>query len=451
MFNLRDLSRIYEGMYLSTLDKVKTKGQVVRMWRNECMRVFADKLINHSDRGIVVDEMLPNLVKTYFKDCQEEVMQNPILFGDFKLVDPEDADGESNVLRLYEDLIDYPSVKTKMDTILEAYNFNNREMGLVLFDDALEHITKIHRILRFDKGSALLVGFGGSGKQSLTRLATYLAQYEMFQITLKRGYKEEDFREELKSLYGVVLQKPRTFMFTDAHVVNEGFLELINNILTIGMVPALFPEEEKDGLKMQVDEEIRKRKLPETKEFAWEYFVNKARSNLHIVLCMSPAGESLRVRCRNFPGLITNTTIDWFFPWPREALMDVATVKLGSIDLTEDQRLSVCNHIVLCHQSVQDYSKEFEAKYKRKNYSTPKNYLDFIKNYITFLDDNRRRMTNSVVRLEGGLSTLEKAAEDTKVLGDELQIKSADIAEKKEKVEIIIAEVNAKTEDANKQ
>jgi len=37
-------------------------------------------------------------------------------------------------------------------------------------------------------------------------------------------------------------------LFTDAHVAEEGFLELLNNILTIGMVPALFPEEEKDGL-----------------------------------------------------------------------------------------------------------------------------------------------------------------------------------------------------------
>lgn len=178
-----------------------------------------------------------------------------------------------------------------MNKILEDYNFNQKPMNLVLFNDALEHITKIHRIIRFNRGSALLVGFGGSGKQSLTKLSTYLATYDLFQITLKRGYKEEDFREELKELFKSVLKKPKTFMFTDSHVVEEGFLELINNILTIGMVPALFPEEEKDGLKMQVDEEIRKKKLPDSKEFAWEYFVNKARDKLHIIMCMSPAGD----------------------------------------------------------------------------------------------------------------------------------------------------------------
>ena len=115
-------------------------------------------------------------------------------------------------------------------------------------------------------------------------------------------------------------------MFTDAHVTEEGFLELINNVLTIGMVPALFPEEEKDGLTSPVEDEMRKKKLPgcDQKEYVWEYFVNRARENLHIVLCMSSAGDTLRLRCRNFPGLISNTTIDWFFPWPKDALMDVA-------------------------------------------------------------------------------------------------------------------------------
>ena len=62
----------------------------------------------------------------------------------------------------------------------------------------------------------------------------------------------------MRELYKSVLQKPKTFLFTDAHVVEEGFLELINNILTIGMVPALFPEEEKDGLTNPLENEMRK-------------------------------------------------------------------------------------------------------------------------------------------------------------------------------------------------
>jgi len=284
--------------------------------------VFADRLINDSDRELVVGEAIPNIIRQHFKDCEEEACANPILYGDFLMSDPTDEDIEDP--RLYEDLVSYDNLSTKMNRILEDYNDENKAMNLVLFNDALEHITKIHRMIRFPKGCGLLVGYGGSGKQSLTRLATFLANYELFTINLTRSYKEEDFKLELKELYGTVLKKPRTFMFTDAHVAEEGFLELINNVLTVGMVPALFPEEEKENLISPLDKEMRQKKLPETKEFRWNYFVNRARENLHIMLCMSPAGDTLKLRCRSFPGLISNSFIDWFFPWPEDALSDVA-------------------------------------------------------------------------------------------------------------------------------
>lgn len=62
-FNLRDLSRIYEGLYMCTVDKVTTKAQVIRLWRNECLRVIADRLIDPVDRGLVTDDLIPALVR----------------------------------------------------------------------------------------------------------------------------------------------------------------------------------------------------------------------------------------------------------------------------------------------------------------------------------------------------------------------------------------------------
>ncbi|PSN52998.1 Dynein heavy chain 10 [Blattella germanica] len=97
-------------------------------------------------------------------------------------------------------------------------------MQLVLFDDALEHLTRVHRVMRMHKGHLMIVGVGGSGKQSLVRLASFAAGCEVFQITLSRGYNETSFKEDLKKLYNLlgVDNKPTVFIFTASQVAEEG-------------------------------------------------------------------------------------------------------------------------------------------------------------------------------------------------------------------------------------
>ena len=158
---------------------------------------------------------------------------------------------QPNEPRLYEDIQDFDAAKGLFAEILQDYNEKNTAMNLVLFDDALDHLTRVHRVLRVKRGHSLLVGVGGSGKQSLAKLASYAAGCEIFEISLSRGYDETNFREDLKVLYhklGIENGGRKiSFLFTDSHVAEEGFLELINNMLTTGAVPALFADDEKDG------------------------------------------------------------------------------------------------------------------------------------------------------------------------------------------------------------
>jgi hypothetical protein len=77
--------------------------------------------------------------------------------------------------------------------------------------------------------------------------------------------------------------------------------------------------------------------FPDTRDNVYRLFVARVRDNLHIVLAMSPVGDSFRVRCRQFPSLINCTTIDWFMPWPDEALFTVANRFLAEEDLGGDE------------------------------------------------------------------------------------------------------------------
>lgn len=126
------------------------------------MRVFVDRLINDIDKELIQNQVIPDIIKDNFKDVAEYALSEPSLYGDFEKSSPTEDDNEDP--RIYKELGNFETVKDKLDKMLEDYGFDHKPMNLVLFNDAIEHVCKIHRIIRFQKGCALLVGFGGSGK-----------------------------------------------------------------------------------------------------------------------------------------------------------------------------------------------------------------------------------------------------------------------------------------------
>ena len=447
VFNLRDLSRIYQGLLLSTPDKFPSASELMRLWRNEALRVLHDRLISDDDRQLVTSK-IEELVQTNSGGINvEKVLATPILLGDFrnvpKDVDEDEEEGEEKeevvVPRIYEDLESFENIKTIFEKLLVEYNEQpsnkGSKMRLVFFEDALEHLTRIMRTIRLSQGHMLLVGVSGSGKQSLATLAAYAAGCDTFSITLTRGYDENMFREDLKKLYGILQNKPCVFLFTDSNVVDEGFLELINNMLTSGMVPALYADDEKDAIIRSIRDEVTAAGHLDTKEGCWAYYTEKCKENLHIVLAMSPVGDTLRTRCRNFPGMVNNAVIDWFEPWPAEALRSVASVFLASEDISDEKKEQIVEHMVFVHQSVRTKSAQFAEELRRNNYVTPKNYLDFIATYRKLLGDNRQSIGELADRLNGGLQKLIQAASEV----DAMQV---DLTEAKQVVDKATKECN---------
>jgi len=72
-------------------------------------------------------------------------------------------------------------------------------MKLVMFLDACDHVSRIQRVIMQPLGNALLLGIGGSGRQSLSRLATFIANYKLFQIEVVKGYSMMNWREDAKT------------------------------------------------------------------------------------------------------------------------------------------------------------------------------------------------------------------------------------------------------------
>ena len=92
-----------------------------------------------------------------------------------------------------------------------------------------------------------MIGVGGSGKQSLTALASYMCGYDVMTIELTKTYCTIDWHTDLIRMLKAAGTKdtPVTFLLTDTQIKEESFLEDVNSILNSGEVPNLFPPEEK--------------------------------------------------------------------------------------------------------------------------------------------------------------------------------------------------------------
>lgn len=242
VFSLRDLSRIVQSLLQTTPERFDTIERFLRVWTHECRRVFADRFIDSKDHDLF-DQLLRKMIESHplWKEHRPYLFRQPVLYGDYRTALRYD---EANI---YEDLQDYPAIKALFDEILQEFQEQFRYKDIVLFDEALEHVTRIYRVLRLDRGHVLLMGAGGSGKQLLSKLAAFAAHCQLFEIQLTRNYNEQAFREDLKQLFLQVGVKnsPTVFLLTDTQIVDESFLEYMNNILSNGIVPALFNDEVK--------------------------------------------------------------------------------------------------------------------------------------------------------------------------------------------------------------
>ena len=88
----------------------------------------------------------------------------------------------------------------------------------------------------------MLIGVGGCGKYSLTKLSSFLYDYKCLNIEITKKYNLEDFREFLRNLMIAcgIQGRTSTFLFTDAQIVEESFLEDINNLLNSGDIPNIW-------------------------------------------------------------------------------------------------------------------------------------------------------------------------------------------------------------------
>ncbi|XP_036230121.2 dynein axonemal heavy chain 7 isoform X1 [Bactrocera oleae] len=463
LFNLRDFSRVVQGVLLSVPEATEDLDSMRRLWVHEVMRVYGDRLVEDSDRhwlfGAICDkinrhmnstpEMLFERLIPKGKKLTESDLRR-LIYCDF--ANPK-ADNKN-----YIEVLDLENLRNVVEAYLVEYNnMSKKPMNLVLFRFAIEHLSRICRIIKQPRSHALLIGVGGSGRQSLTRLASHICDYELFQVEITRLYGPNEWHDDIKNILRRVgaSEMHAVFLFTDVQIKDESFLEDVNNLLNSGEVPNLFTNEEKIEVveKMaQIDKQRDKSMQTDGSPVAlFNFFVTTCRDQLHIVLAMSPIGDALRMRIRKFPSIVNCCTIDWFQPWPEDALLAVSTRFLASEDLSDLERKTAIDMCMEFHTSTQNLSEVFALRLKRYNYVTPTSYLELIQTFKALLNQKRTTILTNKNRYLTGISQLDIAAQQVGVMQEELQALEPKLKEASEIVAVQVAKVTADSKIAAEQ
>ncbi len=430
LFSMRDLSKIFQGVQKANKTFYETKETVLYLWVHECMCVFHDRLASIEDRAEF--KQLLNLELNRLSLSYEDIVakcDGEIIFVDFLL--------EKEV---YKDVKKFDDLRKYLEERLKAYN-KDSDLNIVLFKDAVYNLCKIYRILKMSRSHALLLGVGGSGRHSLTRLAADVAKMTVETHEMTRRSDFSLFRNTIKGIYkkigmgskhGDGTSKQAVFLLSENDILEDKYMEDISNILTSGEVPGLYNSDEMREIRDKISELMRKdihqmssmsnmgtvgqQQLAEMQELTYSKFIQNVADNLHVVLCFSPTGLKFRNYSRQYPGILNACTTIYFLGWPEYALTEVAKRFVKETDLPEKQKDGIANTIAFLHSSSLSMADKMMNEIRRKYYLTPTHYMDLMKGFLKIRDDKIKDLEKMKAKLTLGLQKFKETDKKTEAM-----------------------------------
>ncbi|XP_055685262.1 dynein axonemal heavy chain 8-like [Lutzomyia longipalpis] len=459
IFNLRGISGIWQGILQIQPEQCRTIPEIIKLWLHETRRIVSDRCVDEEDRQWF-KEAQQKISEEFLEDSSQLPDANEEIFFANFLRDVPVPDEEESLSESVEAVKVYESVRIeecmrKVQDFLDDFNATIRgdKLNLVLFQEALEHLIIISRIINIERGNALLIGIVGYGKRSLTRLASFIAGYEFHQITLTAGYNTGNLLEDIKTAYTAAgLGKGVVFLFREADVVDETFLDHVNNLLMSGEIPNLFTKEDYFDILNELSMQLMRDnpKAEYTNEEKMEMFRTSAKRNFHLVLSFSPIGTNLRGWAIKFPGLLSGCTIDWFQEWPESARLVVARRILDDLDMVCEAEVKerLIRSVSDVHGSIEDVAEEYFERFRRKNYVMPKKFCTFLENYRDFYVKKKEEIEKMSQRMSGGIQKLLDAADSIEILKVELLEKEKHIGQATEEATKALKHVEESTQVA---
>ena len=448
VYSPRELSRWVRAIYeaISSQNDM-TLEELVRVWLHEGLRLFHDRLVLLEERQWC-ESKIDAIAQQFFPAANLAVcLARPVLFSNWL---------SSNYVPVAQE-----ELRQHVTARLRTFYEEELNVELVVFDEVLEHVLRIDRVLRQPLGHLLLVGESGSGKTVLSKFCAWMTGLSVFQIKVTRKYTIESFDEDLRSVMkrtGCEDEKI-CFIFDESNVLGSAFLERMNSLLASGEIPGLYEGDEFVTLMNDCKTWASRNNIVyDTEDDLFRHFTKNVQLNLHVVFTMNPASGDFDNRAATSPALFNRCVVDWFGDWSRKGLSQVGKYFTKNIDvnmndgsyqpspsswettqklalglLDEDNDIpsqqpslhdAVIATLVFIHENVRNAgtssgssSGSSGGEQKTKKFVSPRDYIDFIQHIVTLHKEKRSKLEEQQLHLNIGLDKLK----DTAVQVAELQ------------------------------
>jgi MoxR-like ATPase len=476
-FNVRDLSRMMQGLLSVAPSSASDTAGITVAWVHEATRVFTDRIADPLDTkafkkelAAATSEELMNGEKGAY---QRLVGAKPLIFGCFGGAPGSAAAEKYRVFRAHDAL---------REVCVGAVATHNREtpgapLNFVPFTLALDHIARVARVLHLDGGHMLLVGVVGCGRETSVRLATRAMGGTVEGVNLPRDTSLIKWRERIVSV--LVLagtgDAPLVFLMSDTEVHQLEMLSDLCTLLNGGDFRDWFSQDTLDKVVPKLYKKVLRRmkgRKPTTPDVI-EFFLSEIRRRLHLVFRFDGVGEALRQYLVDFPALSNCCTVDWYTAWPEEALTDVAfSVMQAAVakaeesdedepekeegeegeaeeEVMDDEAISGAVRVsVSAHTCVEGLARQYQADTGRTFHVTPARFLQMLAIFVELKATKGKKILAEQARYSKGTQMLEHT--ETAVHGMQVEIEALApvLIQKERETAALVIEVTASVEQA---
>ncbi|OLP89010.1 Dynein heavy chain 5, axonemal [Symbiodinium microadriaticum] len=185
----------------------------------------------------------------------------------------------------------------------------------------------------------------------------------------------------------------------------------------------------------------------------YAYFLNRLRDNLHVVLSFSHLRPDFPLRAQMFPAVFSAVNINWFLPWPEEALVAVSAnfLKSFKIDTTEEHRNRLYEVMGSFQLRVRQMCGVYLSRMRKHVYVTPRSFLCFIEYYKKLYELKHEEVNVQEKSVIIGLRKLDEAAKNVVKMQAEIEAQEEILRKEDDKTNKLLVKVQGEKARAEKK